>query len=226
LVWIPQPQIKEPVRSSLNYFMEDALRTYGIERSYNRQYIYLRDLGSLEALLPNRPNPVAIDHKTSLRDLLRRVSFFHDFTEPQLRLLIEQGFQRQFAAEELVCRQGEPGDAFYIVLEGELAILTEPSGHRLAQIAAGSFCGEIALLTGTNRTATIQALVPTLLFVVDYKALQQLLSQHPDLAEQISQTLALRTRELRELGLLNEEEHSPILPVLQIRDRIRQLFGI
>ncbi len=160
---------------------------------------------------------------------MQRISFFQDCTDSELRVLIEQGYRASFTTGEVICRQGDPETSFYIILVGEVGVRAE-TGQLLAQLPEGAFCGEITLLTGTNRTATLTALRDTVLFVINQKALQQLLTQHRALAEQISQTLATRVDELKQLGLFSDDPADSTNPPLdlgtQVRQRIHQIFGI
>jgi potassium-dependent mechanosensitive channel len=239
LVWIEIPQFIDASKSSLNYFIEEEFRMRGIEIPLNQQDINLRSLGDLERFLPalglnlNQPlvqqAALSSPMQKSLADLLRQVSFFKNCSDVELRVLVERGYRQAFPPEAVICRQGDPGTCFYIILDGTIGVIAEPSGQCLAELGNGNFCGEIALLTGTHRTATLIALTETMLFVIDRNALTSLLKQHKNLAEEISRVLALRTKELKELGLLLDEDPSQLErqdPVTLIRQRLAQLFGI
>lgn len=69
----------------------------------------------------------------------------------------------RFAAGEAIVRQGEPGSRFYIVTEGEVEVVREtPDGEApLARLGPGQYFGEVALLHGVERTATVRAAVDT-----------------------------------------------------------------
>ncbi|WP_218081662.1 mechanosensitive ion channel domain-containing protein [Anthocerotibacter panamensis] len=231
LVWVPVPQQREPLKSALNYLIKEELRRQDVEIPFSQQDIYIRSWGKLEQSLagpsPEPPEPMAMAQ--SLRDLLLRVNFFQKCSESDLRMLVEQGYQASYRAGEIICRQGDPGMSLYLVLVGLVGVMAESSGQLLAELPVGAICGEIALLTGTNRTATLKAIKDTTLFIVDRHALQMVLSQHQSLAEQISQSLAQRTQELKDLGLFPEMEQDTAeraTPFELIRGRIRQLFGI
>ncbi|MCL1490478.1 MAG: cyclic nucleotide-binding domain-containing protein [Pseudanabaena sp. Salubria-1] len=129
----------------------------------------------------------------------------------------------------MICRDGDPSEEFYIILSGAVEIFSERNNQAIATLRDGEFFGEISLLTGTPRTATVRALVVnTVLFVVERQQLQKLLSEHKELGEQIAVKLSERQQVLISLGLLNEEElqRSQYAALTWVRDRLNNLFGI
>lgn len=85
----------------------------------------------------------------------------------------------RFPAGAVIVRQGTPGDTFYIVVDGEVAVLREEAGQsrRIETLRRGQFFGEIALLRDVPRTATVQALVPTTLLALDRAAFRDLVAR-------------------------------------------------
>jgi CRP-like cAMP-binding protein len=79
---------------------------------------------------------------------------------------------------------------------------------------------------GTPRTASIRTLEDTILFVVDRNDLQNLLVNHPNLADQIAQKLSERQDSLRNLGLLADTTDLQDTPLERIRKQINTIFGI
>jgi len=75
---------------------------------------------------------------------------------------------------ETVFQQGEPGDALYIIAEGQV-LLTDPNGHVLATLGQGEAFGEMALLANRPRNATVKTLRESKLLVIDAKSFHQLL---------------------------------------------------
>jgi CRP-like cAMP-binding protein len=88
-------------------------------------------------------------------DTLRRVPLLADLDQPELELLAERMVERTFRAGEHATVEGEPGDGFYVVESGEAEITVQ--GESRGTITAGDVFGEIALLTGSGRAATITA---------------------------------------------------------------------
>lgn len=82
---------------------------------------------------------------------------------------------------EVLFTEGDPGDALYIVAEGEVAVATEgPPRTVMQRLAAGAFFGEVALVTDTPRTATVSAVGHCELLRIGRDTLAALLQSHPD----------------------------------------------
>jgi potassium-dependent mechanosensitive channel len=241
LVWIDQPQNFEPIKSSLNFLIEQELRHAGIEIPFPQRELRLRDVAQWsEHLRPPTPPTASVPVERvsserasypelkSLRVLLRQVSYFKGCNDVQLRVLIEQGYRRFFRQGQIICKEGETGDCFYILLKGRVEVISEKLSQDIAIIEAGGFFGEISLFTGMPRSTTVQALNDVTLFVVDRRALKMLLENHQELAEEIAQSLAQRQQNLRELGVLSADlaQNETETPLWWIRQRIQNLFGI
>ncbi|NEP49242.1 MAG: mechanosensitive ion channel [Moorea sp. SIO3C2] len=253
LVWIDNPPNMESIQSSLYYLIEEELREQGIEHAEPQRDLYIRNLKDLEFLLqkpqqtgaangsyaqeeflsnkavpPARKNKVKTNSrgKLTLRDLLRKVSFFEKCSDSELRHIIQQGYRQMLKAGDIICEENDPGDSFYIILSGLVEVFVESIGKRVATRKPGEFIGEMSLLLGTPRTATLRALEDTILFVVDQENMKSLLVKHKDLADQISEELFKRKETLEQLGItvgVTEEKESG---TNQIRQRLQSLFGI
>jgi potassium-dependent mechanosensitive channel len=213
--------------------IEQELRQRNIEIPVPQRDLKIRNLDKLLSSIRQEPAETAetvtpISSTTSdLSTLLRRITYFESCTDIELRSLIEQGYRKRFAAGQIVFKENDPGESFYIILSGQVEIFSEKKGTSLSLLKAGEFFGEISLLTGMPRPSTVRALEETSLFIVDRTALQKLLKDHKGLAEQIAQRLVERQQVLRDLGLLNEKglSSSGEAPLTWIRKRIQTLFG-
>ncbi|WP_459859646.1 cyclic nucleotide-gated ion channel [Dongia sp. agr-C8] len=91
---------------------------------------------------------------------------------------------------QVVVRRGEPADAMFFIMEGEVEVEIEPP----VKLAKGQFFGEVGLLHDTVRNATVAALTETRLLVLDRADFQRLMHQHPDLKARIEAIAAERKR--------------------------------
>lgn len=115
---------------------------------------------------------------------LRRVKIFAGMDDSQLERFIkymEVAKARQFGE---IVRQGEPGDAMYLVLEGEVRVRLMIAGKEsiLAVLGSGEFFGEIALFDHGPRSADVVANLETTLLKISASAFQKLSNEAPDLA--------------------------------------------
>ncbi len=161
-----------------------------------------------------------------LRDLLRKVSYFQQCGDVELRQVIEKGYRKKLASGEIICRDNDPGDSFYIILSGAVEVFVESINQQVAVRSSGEFIGEMSLLMGTPRTATLRTLEETILFVVDRDNLQSLLQKHGDLADKIAEELSQRQETLKSLGITIGATTKEETPFNQIRKRIQAIFGI
>lgn len=98
--------------------------------------------------------PDAIDAKERL-SILRRLSFFHDFSHKEVGELLSASEWRDYAAGDEIVREGEMDDRFYIIVAGSCVV--ESHGVSMGAMEAGNCFGESSYVTGIKRTATIRA---------------------------------------------------------------------
>ncbi|NJK52798.1 MAG: mechanosensitive ion channel [Leptolyngbyaceae cyanobacterium SU_3_3] len=253
LVWINQPKFKDPIASALRFAIQYEFRQRGIRLFGTAQSLSLRSVdlpspisspGSFSTapsfdemdttLIETRLNePIPYRPQQSpLSQLLRQVSYFENFTDLNLLQLIQQGYRQTFDANTIIFHENEPGDSFYIILSGAIEVFSERPNKHLTILYAGDFFGELSLLMGIRRTATIRTLENTVLFVVSQSGMQKLLASHRGLADSIAQKLAERQQELtqrqqllKELNLLGEVDLEQN-PIVWIRKRLRLWFEL
>src|SRR5438309_4024918 len=93
-------------------------------------------------------------------DLLRTMDIFEALLSEELGTIAQLLRERRLAETEVLCRQGDPGDALFIVTGGRIRLsTTDPSGNEkvLTYFTDGQFFGEMSLLTGAPRSATATA---------------------------------------------------------------------
>lgn len=130
-------------------------------------------------------------------ELLGNVSLFAACSKSDLRRIAKLGAERHVAAGTVLIREGEPAAGFYVVAEG-LASVTA-NGHELASAGPGSTVGEMALLDGGPRTATVTAMLPTRLLAFEGAVLDQLVDAFPAVAKRL---LAQTSKRLRSADAL------------------------
>jgi CRP-like cAMP-binding protein len=112
-------------------------------------------------------------------DALQRTPLFAGLSGEALESLVQQLTLVHLAADEVLFREGDPGDALYVIVEGEVAVLSEgPPQVEMARLGAGAFMGEVALMTDQPRSATVTATEDAELLRIDRKTLSGVLASH------------------------------------------------
>src|SRR5499426_1354692 len=127
---------------------------------------------------------------------LQRVPLFSGFNEVELRRIAELSRIVDVPAGTPVTQIGEPGNSFFVIIDGTVAVRT-PVGTG-AQLHPGEFFGEMSLLDGEPRSATIVATTDLRLLVVDRSHFWRLLDETPDLVSRILTILSRRVRRLEQ----------------------------
>ncbi len=125
---------------------------------------------------------------------LRSVELFSRLTSEELRAVAELSQTRRLAAGETLFREGEPGDAFFVIKTGEVEV--QKHGQRLASLREGDWFGELALLDRGVRTATIIARSELELTWIGAEDFHQLLDEAPSIARTMLISLARRQTSL------------------------------
>jgi CRP-like cAMP-binding protein len=97
-----------------------------------------------------------------------------------------------YAAGEPIVQQGETGQSLYVVLSGRARVVLEPSGQEVAVIGPGGFFGEMSMLTGEPRTATVRAIEDVRVLEITAARFRELALALPGLVEHISTVVAER----------------------------------
>jgi CRP-like cAMP-binding protein len=105
-----------------------------------------------------------------IQNALENAGFLSYLAPGEIDALVSKLRMRHFTKGETVIRQGERGDAFYILAEGRAEVFVEkPKKKKVAELGAGDFFGEISLLTNEPRSATVSVKDGSLLFILDGK---------------------------------------------------------
>jgi CRP-like cAMP-binding protein len=132
-----------------------------------------------------------------------------------------------------VVRQGDEGDSLFVVAEGRVEVSVHAPGggpeRSLATLGPGDYFGEMSLLTGAPRSATIRAVEETRLVVLRKDALRPLLVADPTVPERLSKTLARRQAERDDAlhrASTAEYEGPGADRASQLLGRMRRFFGL
>ena len=102
-----------------------------------------------------------------------------------------------FARGEAMTREGEVDDGLYMLVEGSASVrIGGVTGHEVARLGPGQFFGEMSLMTGEKRSATVVAETDVVTYRLDKPAFEQLMKMRPEIAEAVAELLAERKTSL------------------------------
>ncbi len=131
---------------------------------------------------------------------VRKLRFFESMNMAILESILEGLLLFEYQRGDTVCRQGEPGDSFFVVQAGRLSVSARKGRFswpkQVATLAAGDCFGEMALLRQAPRNATVACLAPSRIFVLPARHFQAVLEQNPEFAAQIQDLALTRQFEL------------------------------
>jgi CRP-like cAMP-binding protein len=112
---------------------------------------------------------------------LQATPLFAGLPSNALESLVENLALVHLEPNEALFHEGEPGDALYVIVEGDVSVQAEgPPRVEMARLGAGSFIGEVALMTDQPRSATVTAIGPSELLRIDRHTLSRVLADHGD----------------------------------------------
>jgi CRP-like cAMP-binding protein len=123
---------------------------------------------------------------------LQRVQLFEGCSSRQLRAIARIAEVQEVPAGHLLARAGDPGDRFFVTVDGAARI--EVSAQKRSRIGPGEFFGEMSLLDGEPRSATVIADTAMRLLVIHRRDFVTLLGEVPSLTQRMLVTLCQRVR--------------------------------
>jgi small-conductance mechanosensitive channel/CRP-like cAMP-binding protein len=221
---------------SVRYWMDDIRRDDTMDSAVRSAAWYALHRAGMEIPFPSRNVHVTEMNEERARrkddeeharriDALSRVDLFGALDADRIDRLSRRMKMLIFGPDETILRQGDPGDSLYVLRSGTVAVRTGAgeTARNVRTMAAGQFFGEMSLMTGAPRSATVVAASDVECYVVDKEAFQAILEETPELAGAISDVLARHQ--------MADEEQALSTPATsaqknQLLARIAQFFGI
>jgi CRP/FNR family transcriptional regulator len=133
--------------------------------------------------------------------LLARVPLFAELSDEELERIAQVAVPRSFPRGVRVFHEGDTSDACYIVRSGDLRVTREHSDGRaiaLASLTTGDFFGELAMLDGQARSASVETLTDSELLALPAADMRRVIAGHGDIAAKLISALTRRLRETNE----------------------------
>jgi small-conductance mechanosensitive channel/CRP-like cAMP-binding protein len=188
LFWIEDYAVDRAARDQVRTNIWYTFRRYNIEIPWPIQIQYERT-----------EEPARTDAQVATAaDRLGSVDLFATQTLETRQHLAAAARQHLYAAGEAIVREGAPGDSMFVVLGGGARVVLEPMGQEVAVIPEGGFFGEMSMLTGEPRTATVRAIDDTLTLEISAADFRELAVANPLLLDHISDVVIARRTGLDE----------------------------
>ena len=219
------------------YWMDDLQRDDTFDSDVRSAVWYALHRAGMEIPFPSRNINVTemnedrvqrkLDEEYAQRvDALSRVDVFRALDAEKIDRLARRLRHVVFGPGEVILRQGDPGDSLYLVRGGQVAVQIGVLGasKEIATLGVGEFFGEMSLMTGESRTATVVAKTDVECYIVEKEAFQEIVHEKPDLAGTISDILSQR-----QVVLGAQRRLTPVPSAAQssqLRSKIAAFFGI
>ena len=134
------------------------------------------------------------EHLAEAEDLLGRIDFVKAMNEAARHTLAERARFLEYGPGQAIVRQGEQGDTLFLVARGEVAVqvTTEGGEKEVARLGRGALFGEMSVLTGEPRSATVMSVGDAALLGIQRDAFHQIIAAEPELAQRLAEVITRR----------------------------------
>jgi len=206
------------IKAELMNMLWYALKRNGIEIPFPIRDVRLHHVDVKEKMLAGK------EALRGVKASLKRIPMLGLLPDEGLDLLSSRVSLKLFGDGEAVVHQGDPGRSMYIISHGSFDVCLKDCEKPVATLKEGDFFGEMSLLTGEPRSATVVAKGDSLVFEIDKEACADILKAHPAIWDALGQALARRQAELASRQG-RKVEPSPSA-ASQLVSRIKAFFGI
>jgi small-conductance mechanosensitive channel/CRP-like cAMP-binding protein len=173
-----------------------------------------------------RAEPVAhaLDRRDGFARTIAAVPVLSGLSADAHQALAGAADERLFGDGEVIVREADPGASMFLVRRGRVVVTIGQEAREVAVTEAGGYFGEMSLLTGEPRTATVTARGDCTVLEINAETFRAYVQSHPEVIDQLASAAAARRRELDETRAANTSV--PALEPVTLVQRMRQFFGI
>jgi len=221
--WLTDPQPDDSTDTAVRLHLSAALERSGIAFALPQQVLHL--------IKENEARRTALHAReiAARGAALRGVALFSHLEAAELDTLAERLVHAPFAAGDTITRQGAIAHWLYLLVDGEAEVwLDAADAHRqrVATLGPGTVFGEMGMMTGEPRRATVTAKTDVECYRLDKAGFEDILRSRPGIAEAISQVLASRTSDLQHAAERAHAAAAAPVPAETLLRRIREFFGL
>jgi small-conductance mechanosensitive channel len=223
-VWIDNHAVANRVQDDILSKLWYSLKREDIQIPFPIRTIYMQK----EQDQKDKTQTEAVETK---KNIIKNISLFQDIPGGEITHLAELSKLKTFTNEEKIIFQGEEGHSLFIITKGTVNVFTKDmSGNDIAvkDLKEGDYFGEMSLLTGEKRSATLISKGDTTVLEIEAAALSHILHKNPSLIEALSSKLAerkLATKDLLDKAILNDKTTEAEILSKNIFNRIKNFFS-
>jgi small-conductance mechanosensitive channel len=218
----------------IKYWCEDYKRFNETDALIRQRVWYVFNREKIDFAYPTRtihvePKPAEVTEEEfigTISEYLERVPIFAPLSDEEIDQIAHSSTQRVFAPGEEIVHEGDPGHSMFVITRGAVAIQVLEQGKKrtVNRLRTNDFFGEMSLLTGEPRTATVIAEEETEILRIDKSAMEPIFMDNPTLMKLVSEIV----EERRESLAADSDEESPKEAPSQKRvfDALRKFFGL
>ncbi|MCC6783030.1 MAG: mechanosensitive ion channel [Planctomycetes bacterium] len=228
------------IEYEIRFFIEDFAKQQEINDEFMTKVWYAAKRANLNIPFPIQTSyefhselPKRADPSAAYRDALARVPVFVPLSPDELAILGHDAVREEYGRGERVVHQGEGGDSFFLIQEGTavVSLRDDQGGEReVARLGRGEFFGEMAVLTGEPRTASVTAVDDLSVLVVHKAVFHQMLARRPALAHEMAEIVEARRQGLRAIADMRSAPADQRAAIQkgagELVARIKRFFGL
>lgn len=217
--WIDDLARKVAMRHRLAGNVLRYLHQAGIPIPYGQQEVVI-----------SRERKPRTERRLDVRRLLSRMALLAHMTPAELEHLADHAQARDYPKDTVIFERGDPGTALYLLVEGiaEARVVDGENGPTTAQIEPGQAFGEMSLLTGAPRAATVRAVTQVHALEIKREDLEPIFHARPEIANGLASVMAsrLRTNEAAAARYNGDRDDGQTSRARHIASRITKFFGL
>lgn len=224
--WIRDYRRKDIIQDAVRSRVWYHFRRYGIEIPFPIRNVFLRRVSR------KAEHERVEQEQQELKYALERVPILEPLDETDIARLMDEVAVQHFAAGEDLVRQDETGDCFFIILRGNVAVIIRDEmgeDHEVSSLGKFDYFGEMSLLTGEKRNATVRSIEDCSVAMVDREAFKHVIEANEAILESLTDIVHERLEQNRqklEAAGKRREELPPKRDKGWVRSTMQNLLGV
>jgi len=220
----------------VRYWLEDYARYLEVDSRVHERVWYALDRADLKIAYPViRQHQYAAgklespSRRPAIEAAIEHAALFSRLPHEQRQRLVDATGERRYAPGETIVKEGDRSSSMFLIESGSVAVSIRGAmgeSRELTVLEAGAAFGEISLLTGEPRTATVRAVAETTLVEIEKDSLAPILREHPQLVSELEATMEERRRHAADQYDASREQSGKAEEPVPLAVRIARFFGL